>query len=405
MPIDPKFKEEGTAYIREQNPLLQKEAEYLKFREKTFKYIRDPRNREEVLGYTRPLLKRVIAEQPYAWESHLPALFDRDSQLRAYLEAPMTRAEGPSAVHVNQLMAEMSVKYTNPRYVGELVAEPFGVTKESNIFAFYNERYTLGYADNTIGPEDDVPELRLPIDKTTHTYQCVGYGFKTRVTPREIANADVPLEPLLDAQMNVTEGNAFRREINTAAFFLDATNFDAANITAVNAGEEWDSATGGNPGKQMHDAVKSVLIGTAAKKVLVFSIDTFLVLARHPALLYTSVYTRGGFLTIEAMKQLFMVDEIYVSEAWKDVANLGQTENRQRMWGDFAVVVGMQQGAGQSLRSYQFAKRFRKGALLNQTLFVPHIGQDGVYYVKETYLEHLAGVAPAAGAQVTNTLS
>lgn len=404
--IDQVLKSEVTAHVREaqaNDRQKQWESDFAKFRA----HVRDPKNREKYLALTREMIASSIRNRPGAWtDEEVREVSARDAGIAAYLNgAAQVRDIGPSAVHVNQLMGEMSVKYVNRSYIGELIAEPLTVSKESNIFAFYDERDSLQVPNNVVSNRGIVNQVNQQIDKSSHTYQVIPYGLMEYVTPREIANADVPLDPLLDAQLHIMEQNALAREKKAAAFFLASANYSADRITAVNAGEEYDSANGGNPGKQIHDAVKSILVSNGVSKVMAMSLDTFLALARHPALLYTSVYTKGGFLTVEMMRQLFMVDELYISEAWQDTANSGQTRSISRLWGDFICVVGMMKGAAQSLRSYQFAKRFRCGPVRNETLFNPYEGMAGVYQVKETYLEDLQSVAPLAGALITNALS
>lgn len=406
--FDPIFAQEARHHIREsQNK--GRVRKYQAYLEEFRAYTRAPENREKVNDIVRGLIAladqtgRQIGRQVFS-DDDLQVMCARDSQLRAFMTGQ--RDLGPAAVHVNQLMTELSVRFANSGMIGEELAPPISVAKESNYYAYYDERDSLAFPDNFIGPRGDVPEIEQDIDTTnaSNLYRCEGRGFKRLVSPREIANADVPIDPLLEAQLLVMEGNAWRREKKSAEFFTTSGNYASSNVTAVTAGEEWDSAGGGNPVKQIQDAVKGVFrTRGATRRIGACSIDVYMVLSRHPAILDVNKYQRVGFVPRESLAAFFNLDELYVAEAWEDTANPGATAAYSRIWGDYFVVLVQQPGA--SPYSYQFCSRFRKGGVQNETLFVPHEGMSGMYHVKETYLEDLKGVAPRAGWLLSGCLA
>lgn len=404
MPIDPVLRSEVAAHVRESQKSPKARA-WERFLPEARAFIRAPENRPKVLAETRGLLAKAIrSEREVFSEEEVRTLYARDSALQAYVAAtPQTRDLGPAAVHVDSLMGQMSVRFSNGDYIGEMLAPPDTVDKESNIFAFYDERDNLNFPSNIVGPRGALPEVNQAIDKATHTYVCLPRGMKEFVTPREMANADVPLDPMVDALLLVMEGNAFNREKESASFYQASANYAAANITAVDAGSEWDSAGGGNPVKQIQTAVINCFkTRGAVRRVGACSINTFTALSRHPAIRDLFKYTKDGFATRQQLAMYFGLDDLFVSEAWEETANKGQTAAYSRIWSDAFIVVCQNPGGG--VRSYSHSKRFRKGALKNETLFVPQDGYEGVYQVRETYLEVLVSVAPKAGGLITNCL-
>jgi hypothetical protein len=405
MPIDPVLKSEVAAYIREDQK-SEKAKNWERWLPAARRFIRAKENRAAVLAETRHLLAQAIRSDRQVFDAdEVQMLYARDRDLQAYVQnMPQTRDLGPAAVHVNTLMAQMSVRFSNGDYIGEMLAPPDEVDKESNIFAYYNERDNLAFPSNVTGPRGDLAEVNQSIDKSTHTYQCIEYGLKEYVTPREMGNADVPLDPMVDALLLVMEGNAWNREVAAATFFQDSANYAAANITNIAAGEEYDSASGGNPNKQIQDAVIRVFkTRGAVRRLGAMSINTFTALSRHPAIKDLFKYVKDGFASREQLARYFELDDLYVSEAWKDTANKGASASYGRIWTDDIIVVAQNPGGG--VRSYSHSKRFRKGGIKNETIFVPQDGSQGVYHVRETYLETLVSVAPLAGSLLTNTLS
>lgn len=407
MSIDPILQNEIRHHIRE-SQTGKRADDFQRTVQATRAWAHDPKNRATVHAMVRPLIAQVIRADRergiHTWtEDEIRVMCARDEGLRGFLET-QTRDQGPAAVHVNQLMSNMSVRFFNSDFIGEMIAPPVPVSKESDRYAKYSERDNLAFPDNKVaGPNADLPEIGQDLD-LSNSYQVEPHGMKQRVSPREIANADNPLDPLLDAQMLVMEGNAHNRELASATFFTTSGNYNSGNVTAVAAGEEWDSAGGGNPVKQIQDAAKAVWrTRGATRKVAFTGIDTYTVLARHPQLRDLKKYTTNGFVTRDEMAAYFGFDEFYVSEARKDTANKGQTASYSRMWGDYFGIVMMNPGA--TVRSYNFCSRFRRGTVQNETLFVAHQGSNGVYHVRETYLETIESVAPLAGALVSGCLA
>jgi hypothetical protein len=404
--IDPVLRAEVHAAVREDQK-TEKARAWERWLPTARAFIRDPRNRSAVLAETRHLLAQAIRSGRNIFtEDEVAQLYARDRDLQAYVQNPAANVRdlGPAAVHVDTLMSQMSVRFSNPDYIGEQLAEPFQVDKESNLFAFYDERGNLAFPSNTAGSRGEIPEVNQGINITDHNYKCLPLGMKALVTPREISNADVPLDPMVDHLLLVMEGNAWNREVSDAAFYTSTSNYAAANITAINAGEEYDSSGGGNPNKQIQDAVIRVFRARGAtKRIGAMSIDTFTVLSRHPAIRDLFKYTADGFASRQQLARYYGLDDLLVGEAWKDTANSGQTANYGRIWNDSIVIICQNPGLG--VRSYSHSKRFRKGALKNETIFVPQDGFEGVYTIRETYMETVVSVAPRAGSLLTNALS
>lgn len=404
--VDPVLRSEVTAYVRadQKSPKARAWETWLP---NMRAYVRAPENRQKVLAETRHLLAQAIrSEREVFTPDEVEQLYSRDRELRAYVQNPQafTRDIGPSAVHVDSLMSQMSVRFANADYIGEMLAPPDNVDKESNLFAYYDERDNLAFPKNVVGPRGELPEVNQAINKTDYTYRCLPRGLKQFVTPREMSNADVPLDPMLDALLLVMEGNAWNREKETAAFFTNTANYAAANITAIDAGEEYNSAGGGNPNKQIQDAVIRVFkTRGAVRRLGAMSIDTFTVLSRHPSIRDLFKYTKEGFATRQQLAGYYGLDDLFVSESWEDTANKGATVAYSRIWGDSIIIVCQNPGGG--VRSYGHSKRFRKGPVKNETLFIPQDGFEGVYQVRETYMEGLTSVAPRAGSLLTNALA
>lgn len=305
---------------------------------------------------------------------------------------------GPDAVHVDATMREMSIRYANDEYIGLRLAPVATVGFRSNKYFKYDERAQQAFPDDALDPRGQANEVRQNLSQDN--YSVADYGLQESVPMTEIGNADMPLDPLVDANMLVNEGIAFRRELRIVTVMTTAGNY-GSNTTAVAAGAEWNSADGGKPVQLIQKAVDSVYSGTGPSKLVGFtSVNGFRALSRHPAIRDLFKYTKDGFATAQQIAEYFELDELLVGKARKDTANEGQSASIARLWPDsFGVVrVALQP----SPRSYGFATTFRHGPVETVQLFERLKGRGGSYVVRVECSEDHKAVAAKAGYLITN---
>lgn len=324
---------------------------------------------------------------------------DAVSAIRAQNDALVhLRDIGPDAVHVDATMREMSIRYMNDEYIGLRLAPVATVGFRSNKYFKYDERAQQAFPDDRLDPRGQANEVRQNL--SSDNYSVFDYGLQESVPMTEIGNADMPLDPLVDANMLVNEGIAFRRELRIMTLMTTAGNY-GANTTAIAAGDEWNSATGGKPIQLIQRAVDSLYSGMGNSKVIGFcSVNVFRALSRHPAIRDLFKYTKDGFATASQIAEYFEMDELLVGKARRDTANIAQTESISRIWPDsFGVVRVAQQP---TVRSYGFATTFRHGPVETVQMFERLKGKGGSYVVRVECSEDHKAVAARAGYLITN---
>jgi hypothetical protein len=339
-------------------------------------------------GYFRTIKQMIASRDP----SVIVELNEANAALAR------TKDLGPSEVHVDATLADLSIRFQNDEYIGERLMPVCTVPFRSNVFFGYDERDQLGFPDDKLGPRGQANEVSQGLRK--YNYSADDYGLEGFVDLTTMANADKPLDPLVDETLLVNEGLAFNREVRIQGVMCNAQKY-GANTTAITPGSEWNSATGGKPVELIQLAVDSTFSGLGPSKLVGFcNVNVFRVLSRHPAVRELFKFEKDGFATREQLARYFELDDLLVGRARKDVANKGQPANIQRIWPDVFGVARVTEMP--SIKCYTFGITFRHGPIEAVELFKRDLGKSGAYLVKVTTTEDHKTVAARAGYLITN---
>lgn len=285
----------------------------------------------------------------------------------------------PSQVHIDSAMTTMSLMYANDDYIGErLMPIVFTGGKLSAKYFTYPKRERFAYPDDAASDRSSVNELNE--SRSSQSVSLEGRALKEWVGQDTLNNQDAPLNELMDAQANVLEGLAFKRELRIAAIV------GASGSYGSNTGSPavlWSA--GGDPLGDIDTAKAACWNGRGAgKKVAFMSLAVWNVLKRHANVLDTMKYggssDRPAIASLQAFAQLIGVDEVLVSESRKDTANEGQASaTYSRIWPD---VFGIVRVAAPSVRNAGFGFTFRDAPVRQTMWFDQAPGVSGGYFTK-----------------------
>lgn len=314
------------------------------------------------------------------------------------LDASFIQVKGvsPGSVHSDTFLTNMSQAYANDSYIGERLVTPVPVQKRSNKYAVYPQREMFEAPSDLISSEkaqaNEISETR-----SSASYELKDYGYQNFVSNETIENQDVPFNERVDATLHLAEHLARKREERIASVLTTAANYGSGNTATLAGSDQWNSAGGGNPIKNIQDAKAALFNGPGATDIVAFSsLAVFNVLARHLQLLDLQKYTINGLLTPEAIARYFGFSAYLVGESRKQTANEGQTAAYSRIWGDDFGIVRVSRSP--SLRTASFASLFRKASDPVVTeWFDATAGKSGGYYTKMAVSEDTKVVASFGG--------
>lgn len=332
---------------------------------------------------------------------------DKNPAARAEFEAAQRalvqlRDVSGTSPHVDATLSSLSIKFQNEDFIGTRLMPIAPVPKQSDKYGVYSDRDYLAYPNSKVGPRGEVQQLSTSID-LSNSYFCEENALEEYVDMSNIANADAPLDLLANATYKTNDGIEWNREKEIAAI-LTATGSYGTNYLTIGAGDEWDSAGGGAPIKNIQDAVGNCLGGPGPTRLVGFcGWNVYKVLARHPEVRDLYKYTGSGLASPQLLAGTFGMDELLVGKAWQDTANPGQTLALDRIWGEVFGVVRVSTAPRPNM--YAFGMTFNWLGKNTEVYFDRTKGRKGGYLVKVGDAWSPKVVAPRAGYLLNNCLA
>lgn len=231
-----------------------------------------------------------------------------------------------ASVHIDSALSNFAVKYENSGFIADRVCPIIPVAKRSDTY-FKRDRRDVSHAVNDVlGPKSRANEFRYSL--STASYAVQDRGLVDYVGATMIANADAPLDPRELSTQALMQQIMLAREIRVASIFCTSGNF--TNTAA--AGTVWTNETSSAPVADINTAIAAIpfsgddtaLIGYCSRPV-------WNALRKHPQMLALKGTTTGQVSRQEAAAY-FELDELLVSDLWKDTNNIGQTASYARGW-------------------------------------------------------------------------
>lgn len=345
--------------------------------------------------------QRYMSKLQEKLDSNDPAVKALRDQMNAKFVAMRVNADiGPTAVHQNSTLSNVSVQYANDEYIGDRLLPVVPVSKKSDVYYIYNKRDRLAYPNPRLGPRGQANEISE--SRSTGSYLCEGYGYENYVDQETLSNQDAPLNEMIDLTEAIAEGLAFQRELRQATILCTAANF-GANTAAVAAADRWN--VGGNPIPTIKTAIAALWQGRGPGSVWGYcSLDVYDALSMNPFILDLYKYggTSPGLATPDMIAKFFGLAGLLVGKARRDTANEGQTASYSRIWSDVFGVVRV--AARPSLRNAAFGYTLRNNPLRTITWFDQRCGVAGGYFGKTTESTDEIIVAADTGYLITTPI-
>lgn len=242
----------------------------------------------------------------------------------------------PSEVQFDGRLTNISIQYSNPEFIADLVVPPTPVQKKQGTFKKYDkdERFTLPPA--LVGPESEPNELRWNL--TDETYACEDYGYQSFLSQETIDNAEAPINAQSDTTEIVTKDLLLHKEKRVADAVFNASNYGASNQVDIEAG--WATLS--------DDALTDIEVGIdacfAPPNVMVLGLATWRKLARNEKILAAvkgtlapqAIKSPGGVATPtvnqQELAEYLGLSAVLVGRCKINTAKKGQTVSYGPVW-------------------------------------------------------------------------
>ena len=229
----------------------------------------------------------------------------------------MPSQPGVGDVHVDGLMTQISVAFTNDEYIAEEVFPIVMVDKQSDIIPQYPKGEFLRDVMKPWVPGTAGARSGYSVD-TTLKYFCNGWKLGKLLPDDIVKNADLPFNMFKDAARWLEEQALLRWEIEFASDFMSDSG-SGANWDQKAAGTDftaWDNFGGSDPINDLRVFADNSRTKTGKKSnKAVMGMLTWNKLVDHPLIVDRLKYTSKESITKEMLAKLVGLDTILIGSA------------------------------------------------------------------------------------------
>lgn len=260
------------------------------------------------------------------------------------------------ALHPGNLpLTNISVRYTSPEHIGEMIFPTVVVQKLSDRYYVF-DKSNLRLEETVKGDKSEANKGNYGI--STGNYQIIPHSFEMLVTPGDIANADTAFSPMQDATEYCTDVIKTRLEYDIATNVMASSTY-ASTMQSTTGLPYWNNSSG-----QVVSAVTSAKLKVAEQigklaNTVVMDPYTLQGLRGNTTIRDQIKYTSGESISTELLARLFEIDRVLVGNATRNsaVESITRSDSMGFMWSTGCAVLYVEPNPG--LRKPTFGYMFR----------------------------------------------
>lgn len=229
------------------------------------------------------------------------------------------------------------IAYQNAELIADQVLPRIGpaLGKQSFKYTKFDFSEAVTVPDTKVGRKGEPGEVEFSgteVDASTSDY-----GLDDVVPIDDVNNAPAGYNPLSHAAQGVMDLVLLDREKRVADTVFNPATYPSANKVTLSGTSQWSDATS-DPLAAVQDANDGLVMRA---NVMVIGRPAWTKLRRHPKIL-SAISISGtdkGTATLQAVADLFELDQIIVGSAWINTARKGQAPTLARTWGKHALLM------------------------------------------------------------------
>jgi hypothetical protein len=245
-----------------------------------------------------------------------------------------------SQLHIDQLLSNVAVKYSNERFIHDKVAPMVPVRKQSDLYRTYNRNWIVPDTDRAIGglAREHV------FDVGTESYSLEKHALKSYVPDTAAENYDIT-DLRADITIDLVEKIMMRKEIECAAHFQTTASW---SLNASLAADELWVTTAADP-IAVFDTATSVVVSNSGVRPNfgIIPQGSYNLLKNQSKIVDRVKYTSRE-LSPAIIGALLGVNELLIPDMYYDAGLYGASAASgavQGIWKDDFAFVGYKPGA------------------------------------------------------------
>lgn len=244
-----------------------------------------------------------------------------------------------SQLHVDQLLSNVAVKYSNTRFIHDKVFPGVPVKKSSDLYRTYNRSWSIPETNRAIGGLAREHQFEIG----TSSYSLEKHALKSYVPDAASDNYDIT-DLRADVTIELTEKIMMRKEAQCAALFTTTSWSLGASLAAA---DTW--VTGTAQPIQLFDTAAAAVVSNSGVKAnyAIIPLDSYNALKNHTTLVDRVKYTSKE-MSPAIVGALIGVDELLVPDIYFDSGLYGAsaaTGAIQSIWKSDFAFLGYKPGA------------------------------------------------------------
>lgn len=241
-------------------------------------------------------------------------------------------------LHVDQLLSNVSIKYTNKNYIADQVFPEVGVKKDSDLYRIYDRDFRL--PETIRSAKGEAREYQWNV--TTSGYILEQHSLVDYVSDRDAENYDIS-DLRADTTEALTDKILLRRE-NSVALLMTSTSW-SQNLS-LSAAQQWDGTTTANPITQMDTATTVILENSGQMANVALLPWRVLIAAKNNAVIIDRIKYTSMDITPNMIAGLFDKEKLLVPKAVIDSSAPGVASSIGAIFSDNAFVGYVAPNAG-----------------------------------------------------------
>ena len=291
----------------------------------------------------------------------------------------------------------ITLAYRNTEYIADKIFKRVPVSTESFKYKKYDKSLNLMLPDSTVGDTGHPNEVKFKHEKITASVR--GDALVDYISQNDVEEAGAESENLFTSVTEaLTDTFLACREKRLADMLQDASNYKS-NVKTLTSSEKFTLAN-----VDAFDIIDSAMDNVWFKpNVMVGSRLAINALRRNPYVVKAANKNSGdsGKATLQDLKDIFELNEIYVGNSFVNTSKRGQTENYVNTWGNAIMLLYINPAAVLN-HGLTFGLTAERGKRKITKMFDGERGTDGVHCIKIAERIGDVIIAPECGNLIKN---
>lgn len=275
----------------------------------------------------------------------------------------------------------IALAYNNKELIADSVLPRTTVSERSFKWDLHTKSDMFTVPSTLVGRKGQVNEVEFTSVEQTSSVNDYGLGY---VVPREdidSASSKPGLDPLGKHTEGTTELIMLDREKRVADLVFAAATYPAGSKVTLSGNDQWSAFA--QPASDPVEDILAAMEGMLMRpNTMVLGSQVWYMLRRHPKVL-ASIYptgsnaATGGIATLNQVKEVFEIPNLFIGSAFINSAKAGQTATYARIWGKHAAMFHQNNLAGLRGQGITFGATAEYSTRVAMTREDPDIGLRG----------------------------